>query len=147
MPPRRRNIDTLAIEHLASGKTVRETAMLCGCDESTIKRRLRDSSFRQHVEAAKQAMIETIRGELRRSAIMAVQCLEALLACDSPVVRCRAATALLQATLQQHPAPEVPSDSSEGANIEYVQRIIVRTETPSKETELPDIPTQPQPLV
>jgi hypothetical protein len=131
MPSRKRNIDELAVEYLASGKTARETAALCGCDESTIKRRLRIPEFRSRVQAEREALVESIRGELRRAGHQAVQTLESLLVADDPKVRLGASKALLHLLLDQHPAPEPPPQPDEqGAVIEYVQRVIVSTSEP-----------------
>ena len=126
MPPRRRHIDELAVEHLAAGHTIRETAQLCGCDESTIKRRLRDPEFRARVTAERQAVVEAIRGELRRAGHQAVATLEALLVSDDPKVRLGASKALLTLLLSQHPPPEPPPlPTEDGAVIQYVHRVIV----------------------
>jgi hypothetical protein len=131
MPSRRRNIDELAVEHLASGKTIQETARLCGCDESTIKRRLRDPGFKARVQAAREVLVESIRGELRRAGHQAVQTLESLLVADDPKVRLGASKALLSLLLDHHPAPEPhPQPDEQGAVIEYVQRVIVNTSEP-----------------
>jgi hypothetical protein len=125
MPPRRRRIDELAVEHLAAGRTVRETARLCGCDESTIKRRLRDPEFRGRVAAEREAIVESIRGELRRAGYQAVQTLEALLVADDPKIRLGASRTLLGLLLDHHPAPEPATPAEQGAVIEYVQKVIL----------------------
>jgi hypothetical protein len=130
MPPRRRNIDDLAAGYLASGKTVRETAALCGCDESTIKRRLRDPDFRASVQAEREAMVESIRGELRRAGHQAVQTLESLLVSDDPKIRLGASKALLNLLLDHHPAPKPIRPEEQGEVIEYVQKVIVSSPEP-----------------
>jgi hypothetical protein len=135
MAAKHRDVDELLITHLAAGKTRDEAARLCGIDPKTVWRRMQNPEFRRRVEAAKQEIVESIRGELRRAGHQAVQTLESLLVADDPKVRLGASKALLHLLLDQHPAPEPPPQpDDEGAVIEYIQRVIVSTLEPQVTT-------------
>jgi hypothetical protein len=130
MTAKHRDVDELLIPHLAAGKRHEEAARLVGVGVKTVYRRMQNPEFRARVEAERQALVEAIRGDLRRAGQQAVATLEALLVADDPKVRLGASKALLSLLLSQHPAPEPPAPPSEqGAVVEYVQRVIVTSET------------------
>jgi redox-sensitive bicupin YhaK (pirin superfamily) len=130
MPSRRRNIDAILIAHLAAGKTRDEAARLCGVDPKTVWRRMQNAAFRDCVQAEREAMVESIRGELRRAGHQAVQTLESLLVADDPKVRLGASKALLSLLLDHHPAPKPIRPEEQGEVIEYVQKVIVSSPEP-----------------
>lgn len=137
MPGGRRDIDVLLVAALAGGKTRAEAAKLCNCDEKTVWRRMQNPEFRARVQAEREALVESIRGELRRAGHQAVHTLEALLVADDPKVRLGASKALLSLLLDHHPAPDAPPPpADEGAVIEYVQRVIVSGPAPGMDTSV-----------
>jgi hypothetical protein len=121
----RRNIDELLIAHLATGKTIRESARLIGCGEATARRRLADPAFRRAVQKAKREMVEAIRGDLRKAASLAVATLEALLTSDEPSIRLRAAEAILSHFRALHPeAATEPEEKAGERQVKIVYEIV-----------------------
>jgi predicted transcriptional regulator len=138
----RRNVDELLIAHLASGKTIRETARLVGCGEATVRRRLADPAFRQAVQQAKREMVEMIRGDLRKAAMLAVATLEALLTSDEPSIRLRAAEAILSHFRALHPEAGAEPEEAQagGKQVKIVYEIVDCTSDGSGQDVLDDPP-------
>jgi phage terminase small subunit len=144
MPPPRRHIDELLIAHLAAGKTVREAARLAGCSEATAHRRLADPAFRQAVRRVRQKLIEALCGDLRKAATLAISTLEALLTSDEPMIRLRAADAILTHFRALHPEIGTePEDEPPGQKrVELVCEIVDSTSDGSGQAVIDQIKSQ-----
>jgi DNA-binding CsgD family transcriptional regulator len=84
-------------ELLAAGATRREAATQAGVSERVIYNWLTNESFRAHIRAEQARLRGELTSVLRRSAMKAVQVLEAALDCDDEDRKLLAARALLSA--------------------------------------------------
>src|SRR6516164_810431 len=67
----RKDVDDVLLEALASGGSTAFAAQKAGCHESTVRRRLRDESFRNQVSALRTQRITDAIGRLSAIAVAA----------------------------------------------------------------------------
>lgn len=84
---------------LAQGATVAEAAQLACVSRRTLSRWQRDDTFRGEVIQLRSELLDRALGTLAESAVDAVDALRSALTADSPAVRVRAASALLNAVV------------------------------------------------
>lgn len=89
---------------LAQGHTVAEAARLAQVSPRTLGRWQADDAFRGEVTRLRSELLDRVLGALADGAVEAVAALRSALTADSPAVRVRAATALLNAVvvLREH---------------------------------------------
>lgn len=71
-------------------------AAACGVNERTLRRWLRQPRFAREYARRKREVVEAAVARLQRTMGAAVDTLRALLSCDHPGTRCRAAVEILQ---------------------------------------------------
>ena len=74
----RSNADHLLVAALAAGSTIRDAATAAGVGERTVRRRLKDPSFRAQVDAARHTAIDLAVARLSDSAGFAATALRQL---------------------------------------------------------------------
>jgi hypothetical protein len=144
----RQNIDELLIHYLALGKTFQEAAKLVGCGERTVRRRWANPAFRQAVRRVRQELLAAIRGDACKAALLSIATLEALLASDEPMIRLRAADAILTHFRALHPEMGTePEDAQpEQKRVELVCEIVDSTSDGSGQAVIDQIKSQADPL-
>jgi hypothetical protein len=140
----RQNIDELLIHYLALGKTFQEAAKLVGCGERTVRRRWADPAFRQAVRRVRQELLDAIRGDARKAALLSIATLEALLTSDEPMIRLRAADAILTHFRALHPemGTEPEDEQPEQKRVELVCEIVDSTSDGSGQAVIDQIKSQ-----
>lgn len=87
--------DEALLQALLNGAHVENAAVVAGMSERTAYRRLADPAFRQRVEAGREAIRESILARLTEAAGDAVSRLWELTEHEDPMVRVKAAKAIL----------------------------------------------------
>jgi hypothetical protein len=85
-----------AIAALLTEPTIEAAAVKAGVSESTLKNWLKREQFQLAYRAARQTVLERTVGRLLALSTEALATLQALLSCDSPQTRCRAALGILE---------------------------------------------------
>jgi hypothetical protein len=85
-----------AIAALLSEPTVELAAVKASISHSTLKNWLRRPDFQRSYRQARQAVLERTVGRLLVITVDAVETLKALLSCDHPATRARAALGILE---------------------------------------------------
>ncbi len=91
--------DDIIAAALAAGRTYREAGEAAGVSERTVRRRLQEPRFAAQVKQEQAMLVKRVADGLAGSALAAVETLQSLLLPASPpVVRCRAAQAILSSS-------------------------------------------------
>jgi hypothetical protein len=140
----RQNIDELLVHYLALGKTFQEAARLVGCGERTVRRRWANPAFRQAVRRVRQELLDAIRGDACKAALLSISTLEALLTSDEPLVRLKAADAILTHFRALH--PEIGTEPEDGPpgqkRVELICEIVDSTSDGSGQNIIDQIKSQ-----
>lgn len=89
-----------ACHYIVGGLSIKDTADLVGVTEQTIFRWLKLPLMQAQIRSLRRIVIENSTNDLLRLNKKAVQTLEALLDCDNPAARCRAAALVLSKTTE-----------------------------------------------
>lgn len=120
--------DELIVAALASGATYARAAEMAGVGKATVARRMNDAGFRGEVVAAREQIIERVRGVLADAAPAAAAALTALATdAKSESVRRAASTRVLELVLRRRPGLDTLT-TDEAALIfrEVVELAVVR---------------------